>query len=319
MDATTGATQEGAIFDFITQAEGTKKTEDPYSTTLGYGAFIKGGERDLTKLPLGEIDRLQTEILNNPKNTTGGSPVGKYQVVQRTLRDAKKALGLKDTDLFTKEVQDKVGMWLLNRRGYQDWKDGKISDAKFTKNMQNEWHALKVRPEFMKQILSTKDVKSDEAPTPKGLAVLDRGGGSVREGNVTYQHKDQIAGLSSAIRKNVEDTAKALGMNLVVKSGYRSPEHNKKVGGTRGSTHMSGKAVDISIKGMPDKDRERLVKELIKRGAKRVGMYSGNTGLHVDYGTLGLGSKKAHFMFNKYNRNMKDAPKWFQALEKEIG
>jgi len=48
-------------------------------------------------------------------------------------------------------------------------------------------------------------------------------------------------------------------------------------------------------------------------------MYSDNTGLHVDYGTLGLGSKKAHFMFNKYNRNMKDAPKWFQGLEKEIG
>ena len=318
-DATSSTTQETEIFDFITQAEGTKKTDDPYSTTLGYGAFIKGGERDLTKIPLGEIDRLQTEILNNPKNKTGGSPVGKYQVVQRTLRDAKKALGLKDTDLFTKEVQDKIGMWLLNRRGYQDWKDGKISDEQFTKNMQNEWHALKVRPEFMKQILATKNTQSDEAPAPKGLAVLDRGGGSVREGNVTYRHKDQIAGLSSAIRKNVRDTAKALGMNLTITSGYRSPKHNKKVGGTKGSTHMSGKAVDISIAGMSDKDRERLVKELIKRGAKRVGMYSGNTGLHVDYGTLGLGNKKAHFMFNKSNRNMKDAPNWFQALERDIG
>ena len=185
-DATSGATQEAEVFDFITQAEGTEKTDEPYSTTLGYGEFIKGGERDLTKVPLGEIDRLQTEILNNPKNKTGGSPVGKYQVVQRTLRDAKKALGLKDTDLFTKEVQDKVGMWLLNRRGYQDWKDGKISDAQFTKNMQNEWQALKVKPEFMEQILATKkgtdinsnpqQLKSSSLSEDAGVAELSNQG-----------------------------------------------------------------------------------------------------------------------------------------------
>ena len=339
--------QADVIFASVAQAEGTKQTEDPYSTTLGYGAFIGGGERDLTKLTMSEIDALQTEILNNPKNTTGGSPVGKYQVVQRTLRDAKKALGIKDSDLFTKEVQDKIGMWLLNRRGYEDWKAGKISDAQFKKNMQNEWHALKVRPEFMDKILASKndiqpvspkhEVKDDadevvaskpemrkamqeeDAPKPKGLAVLDRGGGAVREGRVIYKHKNQVAGMIPELRKNIADTAEALGMDLVVKSGYRDPATNKRVGGTRGSAHMQGKAADISIAKMPTEQRAALVRELIKRGAKRVGIYSGNTGLHVDYATAGLdGKKKAHFMFNKYNRNMGSAPSWWQDLEEEF-
>lgn len=339
--------QADAVFANISTAEGTKQTEDPYSTTLGYGAFIEGGERDLTKLTMSEVDALQSEILNNPKNNTGGSPVGKYQVVQRTLRDAKKALGIKDTDLFTREVQDKIGMWLLNRRGYEDWKAGNISDAQFKKNMQNEWHALKVRPEFMDKILASKNdiqpvspkhevaddadevvaskpemrkaMQEEDAPKPKGLAALDRGGGAVREGRVVYKHKNQVANMKPELRKNIADTAEALGMDLIVKSGYRDPETNKRVGGAKLSQHMLGGAADISIAGMPTEQRVALVRELIKRGAKRVGVYSGNTGLHVDYGTAGLdGKKKAHFMFNKYNRNMGSAPSWWKELEEEF-
>jgi muramidase (phage lysozyme) len=298
-DVTSGTTQEAEIFDFITQAEGTKKTDDPYSTTLGYGAFIKGGERDLTKVPLGEIDRLQTEILNNPKNKTGGSPVGKYQVVQRTLRDAKKALGLKDTDLFTKEVQDKVGMWLLNRRGYQDWKDGKISDAQFTKNMQNEWHALKVKPEFMKQILATKGHKGQAAP--KGLSALSpsfqptlskadqplvtRGSGDasrmVKQGSFKRLDKVLQGPYQSAFVKFREKFGKDLVINDAIAKAGTSREKKRP-----GSRHFHGDALDISTRGMSNKEKLELFKILKGSGFKGFGF--GATIIHAD-----MGSKRA--------------------------
>lgn len=297
-----GTTQEAEIFDFITQAEGTKKTDDPYSTTLGYGAFIKGGERDLTKIPLGEIDRLQTEILNNPKNKTGGSPVGKYQVVQRTLRDAKKALGLKDTDLFTREVQDKIGMWLLNRRGYQDWKDGKISDEQFTKNMQNEWHALKVRPEFMKQILATKG-----QATPKGLAVLSpsfqptlskadqplvtkgSGGASrmVKQGSFERLDKVIQGPYQTAFTKFREKFGKDLVINDAIAKSGTSREKNR-----QGSRHFHGDALDISTRGMNNKEKLELFKILKESGFKGFGF--GETIIHAD-----MGSKRAWSYENK--------------------
>lgn len=33
---------------------------------------------------------------------------------------------------------------------------------------------------------------------------------------------------------------------VIVNSGYRTPEHNKQIGGAKNSLHMCGKAVDIS-------------------------------------------------------------------------
>lgn len=44
--------------------------------------------------------------------------------------------------------------------------------------------------------------------------------------------------------------------DVVMTSGYRSPEHNKKVGGARSSKHMSGDAVDIFD---PDKRLAKFV------------------------------------------------------------
>jgi len=41
--------------------------------------------------------------------------------------------------------------------------------------------------------------------------------------------------------------------------------------------------------------------------------------IHVDMGTLGVGNKRAHFMYDKSNKNMHRAPQWWRDLEKEIG
>src|SRR5690606_18323309 len=38
-----------------------------------------------------------------------------------------------------------------------------------------------------------------------------------------------------------------LGKPLIINSGYRSPEHNRAVGGAKGSNHMEGIAFDVSM------------------------------------------------------------------------
>ena len=66
---------------------------------------------------------------------------------------------------------------------------------------------------------------------------------------------------------------------FVISSGYRCPEHNKEVGGSETSSHLSGLAVDIVVKG--SRHRYRIVAGLIQAGFNRIGIGKGF--IHVDY------------------------------------
>ena len=50
------------------------------------------------------------------------TPMGAYQIVGRTLRDAKEALRLSGDTKFTKETQDKIAKWILKTQGTDAWK-----------------------------------------------------------------------------------------------------------------------------------------------------------------------------------------------------
>ena len=54
---------------------------------------------------------------------------------------------------------------------------------------------------------------------------------------------------------------KKIGKPVIVNSGYRTPEHNKKVGGAKYSYHMRGMAADIRVNGMSPKELGKAVKE----------------------------------------------------------
>lgn len=63
-----------------------------------------------------------------------------------------------------------------------------------------------------------------------------------------------------------------------ITSGYRTPEHNAKVGGRIGSSHIKGCAVDIAVNSSGQ--RSAIVCALIKAGFTRLGI--GKTFVHVD-------------------------------------
>ena len=79
-----------------------------------------------------------------------------------------------------------------------------------------------------------------------------------------------------------------LGKPITVNSGYRSPEHNKKIGGVLNSQHVLGLAADIVVKGYTPHQLSNVIEDLIARGDMLqggIGVYS--TFVHYDIGYNG--------------------------------
>ena len=67
-------------------------------------------------------------------------------------------------------------------------------------------------------------------------------------------------------------------MVFKINSGYRTQEHNLKVGGRFGSSHKKGLAVDIAYNG--SRERYILINALMSIGINRIGI--GKTFIHCD-------------------------------------
>ena len=79
------------------------------------------------------------------------------------------------------------------------------------------------------------------------------------------------------------------GRAITINSGYRSPEHNAKVGGSHKivdgerietSQHVFGKAADITIEGLKPTEVYRIIENLIDMGE----MLQGGLGLYEEKG-----------------------------------
>lgn len=106
------------VLDHIARSEGTAdRAGGGYNTSLGHGRYLPGGqEQNLTSKTLDEILALGHHMRRQPGNPNS-SAMGRYQIVGDTLRAQMKKLGLKGTDLFTPELQDRIGANLAKARG----------------------------------------------------------------------------------------------------------------------------------------------------------------------------------------------------------
>ena len=62
-----------------------------------------------------------------------------------------------------------------------------------------------------------------------------------------------------------------VGKPIIINSGYRSPEHNAKVGGVKDSMHLTGKAADIKVIGVNSIDLAKIIEKLISQGKLKNG------------------------------------------------
>lgn len=70
---------------------------------------------------------------------------------------------------------------------------------------------------------------------------------------------------------------------IKINSGYRSPSHNKAIGGVKNSQHVLGKAADIVVKGINTEQLALIIESLINDGdilQGGIGIY--NTFVHYD-------------------------------------
>ena len=78
---------------------------------------------------------------------------------------------------------------------------------------------------------------------------------------------------------NLQRLRDAIGKPIIINSGYRSPLHNAKVGGSPNSQHLLGKAADIRVNGMTPKEVKAVVERLISEGK----MHNGGIGLYPTF------------------------------------
>lgn len=85
------------------------------------------------------------------------------------------------------------------------------------------------------------------------------------------------------LAKNLEVIRSAVGTPLIINSGYRSPAHNKAVGGRSASFHMTGQASDFYSKTVPTKKIHAIIENLIQSGKiKQGGLGLYPTWIHYD-------------------------------------
>lgn len=128
------------LLDLLGLSEGTDKARG-YNETLAYGAYT-GGPVDLVKMTLKQVDDLQGKMLAHPKNKWNSSAVGRYQIVRTTRRNIQKALSLSSSSKFDRDMQDRMGCYLLGQRGIDKWLAGRLKLESLLDNLAREWASL---------------------------------------------------------------------------------------------------------------------------------------------------------------------------------
>lgn len=98
-----------------------------------------GSKRDLSGMTLNQV--LATQVAAKGRGVKS-TAVGAAQFIHGTLKSLKKELGLSGNEPFTPALQDKLFVALLNRRGFQLYKAGKITKRQFAFRLSQEWAAL---------------------------------------------------------------------------------------------------------------------------------------------------------------------------------
>lgn len=100
-----------------------------------------------------------------------------------------------------------------------------------------------------------------------------------RDGSDTVMVDEALMLLLQCIREH-------FGKAVTITSGYRTPAHNAKAGGTRFSQHLYGRAADIRVQGASVEEVAACAERLL-HGCGGVGRYPAKAGraagwVHVD-------------------------------------
>ncbi|RUT32658.1 hypothetical protein EMQ25_05795 [Arsenicitalea aurantiaca] len=126
------------LLDFIRKIETGKADASSYEVVFGHNESKL--PKPLTTMTVDEV------IAAGPSWTRAwrSSAAGGYQFMNATLKDLKRELGLRGTQVMNPNLQDRLAYHLLKRRGYEAFMAGRINAVEFGKRLAMEWASLPV-------------------------------------------------------------------------------------------------------------------------------------------------------------------------------
>ncbi|MGU3577109.1 hypothetical protein ACLBWZ_16460 [Brucellaceae bacterium C25G] len=113
---------------------------DRASYDVIYGHNENKLSKPITLMNIGDLVDAQPSFTKR----FGSSASGGYQFMRATLQDLVRELGLRGTQIFDPDLQDRLAYHLLKRRGYEDYMAGKITRTEFGKRLAQEWASFPV-------------------------------------------------------------------------------------------------------------------------------------------------------------------------------
>lgn len=282
-----GAVQgSNPILDII----GTAEAPQGYDTV--YSGAPSQPPAQLSSMTLGQVMAYQQQLAKEGSVSTA---VGRYQFLDTTLKQAASEVGITKDMKFTPDVQDRLAMHLVEKRGLHDYLSGKLSASDFLDSLAQEWAGLP-----MSSGRSAYDGPLNAATTEAGrvLSAMEAyrtgSGGQANAGSapgdlpVITQHQVGRVSTGSTAHLNPELMAKfrmvqnAFGSSIPIVSGYRDKITNKLAKGATNSEHLRGNAVDLDVSGMNKAERIRLIQTARANGITGIGVYANS--MHFDVG-----------------------------------
>ncbi|MGU3574549.1 hypothetical protein ACLBWZ_03405 [Brucellaceae bacterium C25G] len=96
--------------------------------------------KPVTSMSLGDLVDAQASFTLLFKSSASGG----YQFMRATLQGLVRELGIRGTQIFDPDLQDRLAFHLLKRRGYEEYMAGKISRTEFGKRLAQEWASFPV-------------------------------------------------------------------------------------------------------------------------------------------------------------------------------
>lgn len=126
------------LLAFIRQTETGRKDASAYTTIYGHNESKLA--KPITSMTVNEV------IAAGPGWTKAyrSSAAGAYQFMNATLKDLKASEGLTGGETFTPALQDRLGLALLKRRGFEGFMAGTIGRNTFGLGLAREWASFPV-------------------------------------------------------------------------------------------------------------------------------------------------------------------------------
>lgn len=126
------------LLEFIYETETGRSPPECYDVIYAHKQHKLA--RPLTQMTVGQVLDAQKDWSRNHGSSAAGAP----QFIRKTLLGLCEELGIRRSQQFSSDLQDRLAYHLLKRRGYEDFMAGTMSREEFGKRLAMEWASLPV-------------------------------------------------------------------------------------------------------------------------------------------------------------------------------